>query len=681
MDTTADELRERLQKRRAALRQSAINDTTFDTEAETSYSSKHVKDETWDTTIETLEQENAQQIEEENSLVKDLHSKHKKTRKVLSKTLVTDEEADITSELEKVKDKLRHHKEESRVEEELATPRLLETTEHTLEIPVITPRKSLPSSRDEGSVTSASSIGRSPAAAGMSIRERMQARLKSKQEQAAAQTEPGRRLRRKDWAEISTRFDATEPGQSRDEEETQLLEKSQRLRERWKTSASASVAKAQVTTEEAYDFFTRVWEPEAVEMTTTAPQRKPSAASHPEPSTSDEAQAGKSGEEIQTEEEEKAKVEEEPQVEDTTDETKLLIEDFTDSEDWQPQRAAPAEYIPYRTRVDREQAFYFTPSTMTIPTRLKIPDESEVRNLEEEGLYVGERPPVNQINMNLMEDRLLHERNRGGKWFGDDGWLKALPDPLKPAPCRPPVPEDEEADLNLEYRKAMSREFDSRYIDGSADNRGRYQLNVNVSVLAFSHHPLFSREHVLATRLAQMHEDFCCRREKNAAVFLTDKLQALKTAADHLKGIVRRAEEQQGQADLEEPRQRLSDYTLDIRQTRVLRDAELAKDRQLLKSTIKTWKKIKSLREFQGYTNTSVRLLIHKQVSNKEEDERLWNQEIEDEVDETEEEHAVVYESQLKEHRKAVELWKAQKKAKVRMPFGHKSFMTDNKVI
>lgn len=50
------------------------------------------------------------------------------------------------------------------------------------------------------------------------------------------------------------------------------------------------------------------------------------------------------------------------------------------------------------------------------------------------------------------------------------------------------------------------------------------------------------------------------------------------------------------------------------RQTRRLRDAEQEKDRMLLKTVIKVWKEIKSLRDFQKFTNTPMKLYLRKYV-------------------------------------------------------------------
>lgn len=99
-----------------------------------------------------------------------------------------------------------------------------------------------------------------------------------------------------------------------------------------------------------------------------------------------------------------------------------------------------------------------------------------------------------------------------------------LPNPLRPTPSRPPIPEEQEPGLEVQYRKAIMHEFDSRYIDGSLDNAGYYQLDVDINSLSFSHHHLFSREHVLATRLSQLYEEYMDRQKKNMAEYLSEKV-------------------------------------------------------------------------------------------------------------------------------------------------------------
>lgn len=59
----------------------------------------------------------------------------------------------------------------------------------------------------------------------------------------------------------------------------------------------------------------------------------------------------------------------------------------------------------------------------------------------------------------------------------------------------------------------------------AADPEGDFQLDVDVSGLIFSHHPLFSREHVLGARLAQLYDQFLTRQRSNFTGHLSDKVE------------------------------------------------------------------------------------------------------------------------------------------------------------
>ena len=68
------------------------------------------------------------------------------------------------------------------------------------------------------------------------------------------------------------------------------------------------------------------------------------------------------------------------------------------------------------------------------------------------------------------------------------------------------------------------QDFDSRYIDGIVDGSGQYQMDVDVNCIAFSHHHLFSREHVLSSRLTQLYSQYTTRYNRNMVNLLTDKV-------------------------------------------------------------------------------------------------------------------------------------------------------------
>ncbi|CAF5188411.1 unnamed protein product, partial [Rotaria magnacalcarata] len=72
-----------------------------------------------------------------------------------------------------------------------------------------------------------------------------------------------------------------------------------------------------------------------------------------------------------------------------------------------------------------------------------------------------------------------------------------------------------------------------------------------------------------------------------------------------------------GETDVpKELHERLTNYQNELRQARNQRCNEMKLDRQLLKSLLDTWQKVKDIRRTNGYSTTSLKLII-KQISGK----------------------------------------------------------------
>ncbi|KAJ7402747.1 Coiled-coil and C2 domain-containing protein 2A [Pitangus sulphuratus] len=268
--------------------------------------------------------------------------------------------------------------------------------------------------------------------------------------------------------------------------------------------------------EEAYNFFTFNFDAEQENMKSRARKRN---------GLSEEDEA----------ERECVETHEDEQEEDETDEDVCLIKDddlFMGQTDDDLVVMKPAECESYSEQLKREKEFLFIPSMLTVPASQKIPENMQPRYLEDEGLYTGERPFVSQSNQNIVENRILRQE-RGKEWFGDDGKILALPNPIKQSPTRPPIFSLEEGiapELETVYRKAIKMTSANQYCVGPGDFQGLFQLDIDISGLIFTHHPCFSREHVLAAKLAQLYDQYLARKQKNLTKLLTDKLHALRNA-------------------------------------------------------------------------------------------------------------------------------------------------------
>ncbi|XP_043825575.1 coiled-coil and C2 domain-containing protein 2A [Dromiciops gliroides] len=490
-----------------------------------------------------------------------------------------------------------------------------------------------------------------------SMRERMRKKLKaarSKAENALLQEIPSPRPRHfvnhREEEEV-TGFDEEQPGKSVLREATRgSSQRSTRVKFQdfgRKTKFKAQVPPGFPTAEEAYNFFTFNFDPEPEKDETKDKKREES---------NQEVEEGEEEEEQPAHEEQVGKMDEEEAVNEKEADDFLLDLDQT-VHDFLVIRAAEYESIHEMQKKERE--ILFRPSSITVPIYKKIPENMQPRYLEDEGLYTGERPMVPRSNQNIMENRLLiQEQER--KWFGDDGRILALPNPIKQFSTRPPIfsPEEGiEAGLETLYKKAVNSVRNNQYIVGSGDSLGQFQLDIDISGLIFTHHPCFSREHVLAAKLAQLYDQYLARRQRNKTKFLTDKLSALRNAVHTLPDYTK------PHGSGHTAQESMNKYKFEIRQTRKLRDAEEEKDRILLKTMIKVWKEMKSLRDFQKFTNTPIKLFLRKEEVDWKIDEKTFETEIQAETNELLEEHMEEYEKKMEEYKTEYQEWKAWKKA------------------
>uniref|UniRef100_A0A452T2U2 Coiled-coil and C2 domain containing 2A n=1 Tax=Ursus maritimus TaxID=29073 RepID=A0A452T2U2_URSMA len=452
-----------------------------------------------------------------------------------------------------------------------------------------------------------------------SMRERMREKLqaaRSKAESTLLQEIPTprpRRLRSPREKELETEF-GTEPGE--EVQRTQQEDDSQSYsRVKFRDSVRKIKSKPPVppgfpSAEEAYNFFTFNFDPEPEES-----EEKPKAKNRD----------GTNQEEEEGEEEEPP----EELLSAKDDEDFLLGLDHR-AEDFVAVR--PADYESVHVRLQMEKELLFIPSRLTVPTYKKLPENVQPRFLEDEGLYIGARPEVPRACQNIMENRLLTQE----------------PVSLQPRPTWSP-----RATLGA----AVKYVHRSQHMIGSGDPPGNFQLDIDISGLIFTHHPCFSREHVLAAKLAQLYDQYLARHQRNKAKFLTDKLQALRNAVQ--TGL----NPAKPHKSLDTTQKAINEYKSEIRQTRKLRDAEQEKDRTLLKTIIKVWKEMKSLREFQRFTNTPLKLVLRKEKVDQKADEEAFEAEIQAEISELLEEHMEEYDQKMEGYRAAYQQWKAWKKA------------------
>ncbi|XP_072882870.1 protein CC2D2B-like [Hemitrygon akajei] len=119
----------------------------------------------------------------------------------------------------------------------------------------------------------------------------------------------------------------------------------------------------------------------------------------------------------------------------------------------------PAEYESEKLWKEKNKSI-FIPSTSQVALSSKLSRNLAPRILKDEGFYVSQKPKVLKKNINRMENRfVLQKENRS--WFGEDGNIIALPDPIKfPWNYRLPssdcIVDKSEPGLETVYRKACN---------------------------------------------------------------------------------------------------------------------------------------------------------------------------------------------------------------------------------
>ncbi|KAI4530636.1 hypothetical protein MG293_019525 [Ovis ammon polii] len=166
----------------------------------------------------------------------------------------------------------------------------------------------------------------------------------------------------------------------------------------------------------------------------------------------------------------------------------------------------------------------------------------------------------------------------------------------------------QQANIFVPSSSPVKSDLESSIRNRMEGQREMYQLDLNIVGLQFSHHPLFNQEQVLCARLLQLYECFQDRQQQNLPQLLYEKLKALTDAT-------RLANENSEISQL--TRESLQDYYWQISDTKQLYELEKEKDFSLLHSILRTWKQIKSLRQRQGFTSTSVKLQFQRLKMNK----------------------------------------------------------------
>ena len=287
----------------------------------------------------------------------------------------------------------------------------------------------------------------------------------------------------------------------------------------------------------------------------------------------------------------------------------------------------------------------------------KIGQDQQPRFLEDEGIYIGKTPVVPKSkNQNKVEHRIIMQ-SQNSKWFGTDGKLVALPNPVGKKATRPPhFEEDQDHGTTTFYCPPSLPGPDGLPAavtpSGKMANIQQCQLEIDLSSIVFDHHHLFSLEHFLSTKLAATYSSYSKLRLNMVAKDLDKRLDVLYQSSDELKAKEWCTEEKEFQE------RRLESYRTEMKAMRIERDSDSQQERELVRSLLGMWKDVREIRNRKGYSTTSHRIAIKKESVNQTADKLRWEREIMRELQFKREEHESNFQENMKSFRLAMDAWK-----------------------
>ncbi|XP_026280089.1 coiled-coil and C2 domain-containing protein 2A [Frankliniella occidentalis] len=387
------------------------------------------------------------------------------------------------------------------------------------------------------------------------------------------------------------------------------------------------------------DFFAKVWDPE------------PEVVGSPVALVSqeeDEASRSSSG----------PCAEDQVDVTGGRDHTKLLAADYLgfSRDEWELVDHSVGPILDGKDKsCVKESELYFYPSAAPVSLEDRLGSGKEVRFREEEGLFVGHRPKVRTSNIHRLEKRLLEQGGR--HWFGDDGELNTMPDPLRSAPYRPPSRSQGAKCLQVEYIPgAKHLVYESNL---ASEGASCALLEIHIGTLSFHHHPLFNQEHVLSQRLSDLYNQYSVREVMQQEERLAGRLDSLRQAYDNLQLLLN-----SNAADITSQQlDRMQSYKKEIRATWQHLLLEGFRSRQLLLSLLSCWRDLRKLRDTQGFTCTPLRLVIHREQLPHNEmlaEKIKWENEIRQACIEMEMEEQERFSHEWEVYQSQLEVWKKQ---------------------
>ncbi|CAN8001529.1 unnamed protein product, partial [Ixodes hexagonus] len=450
--------------------------------------------------------------------------------------------------------------------------------------PIPVPRRNIPSDASTGPPTPSSSVSLKPTSASKQrIRHRLlhQRRHAEQRRSITVEDPQPTALPRATRKQVDINEDVVQDA----------LQRRREALSKWKTSASLALRQSEeaaqrTQAEESADFFTKKW------SSVEAQQPEPNlAAVHTEPPST------RSTTEAVDDKDATSLDADEPSAKDEEGDDLLSSDHYVQEEKLMCKMVKPT-YVPPGERKLNESLIYHMPSARRVPLETKELGRIESGELGAElNVQPSRNLPFSRFGANQMENRLVTQNEL--YWFDRSGNVSFVGNFLNELPSRLPSYDDIENIFQVRYSKA------SVYNPYTCDAERYMELEIDVSTLKFHHHPLFSREHVLASNLSALYDSY-------ALLVLSiegsnDKEKASPWAMPYIKILHEELERMDYDAEMHV----ITTFKKKLMQ---LVDARQARDRkekglgEILEKMCRVWEEIESLRRSQGYTATDVTL-------------------------------------------------------------------------
>lgn len=232
------------------------------------------------------------------------------------------------------------------------------------------------------------------------------------------------------------------------------------------------------------------------------------------------------------------------------------------------------------------------------------------------------------------------------KWFSSDGSLNFASNPCVKFSVRP----SHSTSDNLKFCEYISVNLQPQEDCEEIIVHREKILELYIDKIQFTHHPLFSVEHVLQQKLCSLYNTYSSVIEKENVKRISSRLDALrqiKKASD--------VNESEDRRSFEKIHEEICSLRDDLFK-------EGQEERDLLKSILKTWKTIKNIREQNKYSNTPIRLVIKKENCDYSTDNIEIERKIKETCGEIVFELTAKYRNELRLYREELRHWKTLQK-------------------